>query len=92
MHPRGMFASCHGKEDVLVLAGPHLHTSTGFAILCKVFGGKMLMVEELSRKAKQVELHHSQQCDRHVSMKKVLELVKVIGVLYTRYGGVWFSV
>ena len=38
MHPCGVFASCQRKEDVLVLAGPHLHTSTGFAILCKVCG------------------------------------------------------
>ena len=60
MHPRGMFTSCHGKEDVSMLVGPHLHKGTGFAILCKVCGGKMLMAEELSRKAKQVELHQSQ--------------------------------
>ena len=59
MHPRGMSTSSHGKEDVPVLAGPHLHTGTGFAILCKVCGGKMLMVDELLGKAKQVELHHS---------------------------------
>ena len=92
MHPRGMSASCHGKKDVLVLAGPHLHTNTGFAILCKVCGGKMLMAKELLGKVKQVELHHSQQDNRHVPTKKVLELVKVLGVLYTRYGGVWFSI
>ena len=48
-----MSASCHGKEDVSVLAGPHLHTGIGFSILCKVCGGKMLMVEELLGKAKQ---------------------------------------
>ena len=47
MHPRGMPASYHGKEDVSVLAGPHLHTSTGFTIFCKVCGGKMSMDEEL---------------------------------------------
>ena len=29
--PLLMFASYHGKEDVSVLAGPHLHTGTGFA-------------------------------------------------------------
>ena len=52
MHPRGMSTSCHGKEDVLVLTGPYLHTSTGFAILCKVCGRKMLMAEELLGKAK----------------------------------------
>ena len=52
MHPRGMSASFHGKEDVSVLAGPHLHTGTSFAILCKVCGGKILMAEELPRKAK----------------------------------------
>ena len=63
MHSRCMSASRHGKGDVSVLAGLHLHTSTGFAILCKVCGGKMLMAEELSRKAKHVELHHSQQDD-----------------------------
>ena len=50
MHPRGMFASCHGKEDVSVLAGPHLHTGTGIAILCKVCCEKMLMAEELQGK------------------------------------------
>ena len=60
MRPRGMSASCHGKEDVLVLASPHLYTGTGFIILYKVCGGKMLMVEEFLGKAKQVELHHSQ--------------------------------
>ena len=92
MHSRGMSASCHGKEDVSVLAGPHLNTGTGFTILCKVCGRKMLMTDELPRKAKQVELHHSQQDDRHVLTKKVLELVKVLSVLYTRYGRVWFSV
>ena len=52
MHSRGMFASCHEKKDVSVLTGPHLHTSTGFTILCKVCGGKMLMAEELLEKAK----------------------------------------
>ena len=92
MHPRGMSASCHGKEDVLVLAGPHLHMGIGFAILCKVCGGKMWMAEELPGKAKQVALHHSQLDDRHVPTKKVLELVNVLSVLYTCYGGVWFSV
>ena len=71
-----------------MLAGPHLHTGTGFAILCKVCGGKMLMAKELPRKAKQVELHHSQQNNRNVLTKKVLELVKVLSVLYIRYGGV----
>ena len=71
MHPRGMSASCNGKEDVSVLASSHSHMSTGFTILCKVCGGKMLMAEELSRKTKQVELHHSQQDDQHVPMKNV---------------------
>ena len=52
MHSRGMSASCHGKEDVIVLASPHFHMSTGFAILCKVCGRKMLMDEELPGKAK----------------------------------------
>ena len=47
MHPRGMPASCHGKEDVSVLAGPHLHMITGFTILCKVCGGKMSRDEKL---------------------------------------------
>ena len=42
MQHRGMSASFHGKEDVLVLVGPHLLTCTGLAILCKVCGGKML--------------------------------------------------
>ena len=37
-----------------------------------------------------MELHHSQQDDRHVPKKKVLELVKVISILYTHYGGLWF--
>ena len=32
MHPRGMSSSCHDNEDVSMLAGPHLHTSTGFSI------------------------------------------------------------
>ena len=41
MHPHGMSTSFHGKEDVLVLAGPHLHTGIGFTILCKECGGKM---------------------------------------------------
>ena len=91
MHPHSMSASCNGKEDVSMLASPHLHMGTGFAILCKVCGGKMLMAEELPGKAKQVELHHSQQDDQHVPMKKVLELVKVPSVLYTRYSEVWFS-
>ena len=59
MHPRGMSASFHVKEDVSVLAGPHFHMSTGFTILCKVCGGKMLMPKEFPGKAKQVELHHS---------------------------------
>ena len=59
MHSCGMSASCHGKEDESVLAGPHLYRGIGFAILCKVYGGKMLMVEELPRKSKQVELHNS---------------------------------
>ena len=59
MHPRGMSASCHGKKDASLLAGPHLHPGTGFTILCKVCGGKMLMAKELLGKAKQVELHHS---------------------------------
>ena len=80
MYPRDMFSSCHEKEDVSLLAGPHLHTGTGFTILCKVCGGKMLMAEELPEKAKQVELHHSQQDNRHVPTKKVLELVKVLSV------------
>ena len=44
-----------------MLAGSHLHTGTDFAILCEVCDGKTLMAEELPRKAKQVELHHSQQ-------------------------------
>ena len=57
MHPHGMSTSFHGKEDVSVLAGPHLHTGTGFTILCKVCGGKMLMAKEHLGKAKQVELH-----------------------------------
>ena len=43
MHPHGMSASCHGKEDVLVLAGLHLHTGIGFTILCKMCGGKMMI-------------------------------------------------
>ena len=43
----GMSASFHGKDDVLVLAGPHLRTGIGFAFLCKACGGKMLMAEEL---------------------------------------------
>ena len=90
MHSRDMSASCHGKQDVSLLAGPYLHTGIGFTILCKVCGGKMLMAEELQRKAKQVELHNSQQDDQHVPTKKVLELVKVLSVLHTRYGGVWF--
>ena len=59
MHSHGMSASCHGKEDMSVLVGPHLNTGTGFAILCKVCGRKMLMAEELPGKVKQVELHHS---------------------------------
>ena len=71
-----------------MLASPHFHTGTGFAILCKLCGGRMLMAEELPRKAKQVEFHHNQLDNRHVSTKKVLELVKVLSVLYTRYGGV----
>ena len=71
-----------------MLASPHLHTGTGFTILCKLCGGRMLMAEEFPGKAKQVEFHHSQQDNRHVSTKKVLELVKVLSVLYTRYGGV----
>ena len=50
----------------------------------------MLMAEELPGKAKQVELHHSPQDDRHVSTKKVLVLVKVLNVLNTPYGGLWF--
>ena len=50
MHPHGMSASCHGKEDLLVLVGSHLHMGTGFVILCKVCGGKTLMAEELPRK------------------------------------------
>ena len=76
-----MSTSCHGKEDLSVLADPHLHIGTSFAILCKVCGGKMLMAEELLGKAKQVELHYSHQDDRHVPTKKVLELVKVLSVL-----------
>ena len=52
MHPHGMSASYHEKEDVLVLASPHLHTSTKFTILCKVCGERMLMAEELPGKAK----------------------------------------
>ena len=48
----------------------------------------MLMAKELPGKAKQVELYHCQQDDRHVPKKKILELVKVLSVLYTRYGGV----
>ena len=71
-----------------MLENPHLYTGIGFAILCKVCGWKMLMIEEISGKAKLVELHHSQQDDRHVPTKKVLELVKVLSVLHTRYGGV----
>ena len=63
MHPCGMLVSCHGKKGVSVLACPHLHIGTGFTILCKVCDGKMLMVEKLPGKAKQVELHHSQQDD-----------------------------
>ena len=51
----------------------------------------MLMDEELSGKVKQVELHHSQQDDRHVPTKKVLELVKVLSDLYISYGGVILS-
>ena len=54
-----MSASCHGKEDGLVLAGPHFHTGTHFTILCEVCGGKTSMAKELPEKAKQVELHHS---------------------------------
>ena len=83
-----IFASFHGKEDVSVLESPHLLMGTSLAILCKVCGRTMLMAEELPRKAKHVELHHSQQDDRHVSTKKFLELVKVLSVLYTRYDGV----
>ena len=52
MHSHGMSVSCHGKEDVAVLRGPHLHTGNGFTILCKVCSGKMLMAVELRRKAK----------------------------------------
>ena len=37
-----------------------------------------------------MELHHSSQDDRHVLTKKVLVLVKVLNVLNTPYGGVWF--
>ena len=81
-------ASFHGKEDVPVLASPHLLMGTSLAILCKVCGMTMLMDEELPGKAKHVELHYSQQDDRHVSTKKVLELVKVLSVLYTCYDGV----
>ena len=50
MHPRGMSTSCHEKEDVSVLVGPHFHTGTCFAIFCKVCDEKMLMAEELSGK------------------------------------------
>ena len=50
MHPRDMFASCIGKEDVSMLASKHLHTDTGFTILCKVCDGKMLMAGELLAK------------------------------------------
>ena len=50
MHPHGMSASFHGKEDVSLLAGPHLHMGIGFTILWKVCGGKMLMAEELPGK------------------------------------------
>ena len=39
-----------------------------------------------------MELHYSQQDDRHVPKKKVLELVKVLSILYTCYGGLWFLV
>ena len=70
MNPRGMSTSCHGKKDVSVLIGPHFHTGTCFAILCKVCGGKMLMVEEIPEKAKQMELHHSRQDDQHMPTKK----------------------
>ena len=52
MHPHGMSASCHRKEDVSVLEGPHLHTCTSFTILCKVCGRKMLMAEKLLGKEK----------------------------------------
>ena len=48
------------------------------------------MAEELSGIVKQVELYHSQQENRHVPTKKVLELIRVLSVLHTRYGGVWF--
>ena len=57
-----------------------------------VGGGKMSVAEELSRKAKQVKLHHSQQDDRHVPNKKNLGTSKSSSVHYTRYGRVWFSV
>ena len=36
MHPCGKSVSCHGKEDVSVLAGPHLHMGTSFTNLYKV--------------------------------------------------------
>ena len=48
-----MSTTCHGKKDMSVLAGPYLRMGNGFAILCKVCGGKMLMAEELPGKAKQ---------------------------------------
>ena len=65
---------------------------TSFAILFKVCCEKMSIDEELLRKAKQVEFPYSQQDDRHVPKKKVLELVKVLSGFYTRYGeyGSWF--
>ena len=40
MCPRGMFASCHGKEDVSVLAGPHLHTSTSLQFCARCVMGR----------------------------------------------------
>ena len=59
-----------------------------FTIFYEVCGGKMLIAKELPGKVKQVELHHNQQDNRHVPKKKVLDLVKVLSILYTHYGGV----
>ena len=38
MHPRGMSTSCHGKEDVSMLAGP---TVCGCCIFKKIDSVKM---------------------------------------------------
>ena len=59
MYPHGMSTNYHGKDDVLVLAGPYFHTGTGITILYNVCGGKILMTEELLGKTKRVELHHN---------------------------------